>query len=548
LALAKTFFGEEGAIKFLDLVGEGSAKIKALREEGRITGHVLKNELFDQGEKLNKDVERLEHKIGVDLKKAVIDFAPAWKFALEAVVEIQMAVDKLLSSVRIGGFRVGPGVSATQRLDELDRDIAEAERKATQADQQRRRPDKFSTATSRGAEEAGKLRQDIERMRTERAGLIDRASAEAAARQGAASAAEQDAMLAGITITPKKKSVDLSGKGTAQAESFRKLMLELDTEAKKARASLDPLAQAAFDLDQKLQNIGINGGPKAKEAMAKLAELLEARGQAALQQFSAESENLAKIAEAEAAGRKDLVAVLETELALRQRFGDKFVKDNAAQIEALAKTRFALEQLRERQRGAMQELEQTGRDVFLALGGNANEFFDKQIRGWDLVRNRAINVLNIIAAKLQEVAANDLFRALGFDVKGPGLGDLLGAAGRLLSGIGGGGASTGFETIVGGIAGGIAGFAEGGRPPVGVPSIVGERGIEMFVPDVAGTIVPNSALGGNTILIDARDAADPAATERAVQRGIVKAAPWLIDASVKRVRDTNARDPRFLPR
>jgi hypothetical protein len=37
-------------------------------------------------------------------------------------------------------------------------------------------------------------------------------------------------------------------------------------------------------------------------------------------------------------------------------------------------------------------------------------------------------------------------------------------------------------------------FAEGGRPPVGVPSIVGERGKELFVPDVPGTIIPNHQL------------------------------------------------------
>ena len=39
-------------------------------------------------------------------------------------------------------------------------------------------------------------------------------------------------------------------------------------------------------------------------------------------------------------------------------------------------------------------------------------------------------------------------------------------------------------------------FAEGGRPPVGKASIVGERGPELFVPKVAGTIVPNDAMGG----------------------------------------------------
>jgi len=42
----------------------------------------------------------------------------------------------------------------------------------------------------------------------------------------------------------------------------------------------------------------------------------------------------------------------------------------------------------------------------------------------------------------------------------------------------------------------IKGFEKGGRPPVGQPSIVGEKGAELFVPDQAGTIVPNNQLGG----------------------------------------------------
>ena len=52
------------------------------------------------------------------------------------------------------------------------------------------------------------------------------------------------------------------------------------------------------------------------------------------------------------------------------------------------------------------------------------------------------------------------------------------------------------------IAGGIGlvnkikGFEKGGRPPVGQPSIIGEAGPELFVPDTAGTIIPNNKLGG----------------------------------------------------
>ena len=51
--------------------------------------------------------------------------------------------------------------------------------------------------------------------------------------------------------------------------------------------------------------------------------------------------------------------------------------------------------------------------------------------------------------------------------------------------------STGF-----GIFSNLPGFASGGRPPVGRPSIVGERGPELFVPGRSGTIVPNHELGG----------------------------------------------------
>lgn len=40
------------------------------------------------------------------------------------------------------------------------------------------------------------------------------------------------------------------------------------------------------------------------------------------------------------------------------------------------------------------------------------------------------------------------------------------------------------------------GFANGGNPPVGKASIVGERGPELFIPSVPGRIIPNNALGG----------------------------------------------------
>ena len=45
-----------------------------------------------------------------------------------------------------------------------------------------------------------------------------------------------------------------------------------------------------------------------------------------------------------------------------------------------------------------------------------------------------------------------------------------------------------------GLANKIKGFEKGGRPAVGQPSIVGEAGPELFIPDQAGTVVPNNQL------------------------------------------------------
>ena len=58
----------------------------------------------------------------------------------------------------------------------------------------------------------------------------------------------------------------------------------------------------------------------------------------------------------------------------------------------------------------------------------------------------------------------------------------------------------GGRSVTGGLLGAI-GFANGGRPPVGRPSIVGEKGAELFVPDRAGTIIPNHELGGSTNIV-----------------------------------------------
>ena len=114
------------------------------------------------------------------------------------------------------------------------------------------------------------------------------------------------------------------------------------------------------------------------------------------------------------------------------------------------------------------------------------------VMGTKTLAEAATGVLNNLKRKLVEVAMQ---RAVS------GIGNFFGNA---LSGIfGGGGGGNPFLGGPNAFSGagssfnmGLLGFANGGRPPIGRASIVGERGPELFVPRTAGTIIPNNAIGG----------------------------------------------------
>ena len=85
----------------------------------------------------------------------------------------------------------------------------------------------------------------------------------------------------------------------------------------------------------------------------------------------------------------------------------------------------------------------------------------------------------ILQTKALGDAARSILRGIASDLLRLGINTLL--------------KSTGF-----GIFSNLAGFANGGRPPVNRPSIVGEKGPEIFVPSTAGTIIPNDKIGGSS--------------------------------------------------
>ena len=121
--------------------------------------------------------------------------------------------------------------------------------------------------------------------------------------------------------------------------------------------------------------------------------------------------------------------------------------------------------------------------------------------GTQTLAQAAIGVLNNLKRKLVEVAMQRAVSGIGNKIGGF-LGGIFGGGGG--GGLFGNKASDflGGPNPFSGGGGGISpllGFANGGRPPVGRASIVGERGPELFVPRSAGTIIPNAKMGGGTV-------------------------------------------------
>lgn len=125
-----------------------------------------------------------------------------------------------------------------------------------------------------------------------------------------------------------------------------------------------------------------------------------------------------------------------------------------------------------------------------ALGAQAFESMASNMERaiGDFVRTGKLSFKDLIGSMIQDLLrlymqaqATNFFKMIG---------------GGLFGGGGGGGSIMGQIFGTSGIGGYLSGmfFADGGTPPVGQASIVGERGPELFVPRTSGTIIPNNQL------------------------------------------------------
>jgi TP901 family phage tail tape measure protein len=141
---------------------------------------------------------------------------------------------------------------------------------------------------------------------------------------------------------------------------------------------------------------------------------------------------------------------------------------------------------------AIQQQKALAESVSSTLGQGMTSVFDLLIQGSDNWGKS----LQQIASKVLVDIANQLIRIYVIEQAVSAIKSFLSPA---LPFGGGGGQIGGVGTL--GPNYGIKQFANGGVPPVGRPSLVGERGPELFMPGIRGTVIPNGGFGGSTSVV-----------------------------------------------
>lgn len=253
----------------------------------------------------------------------------------------------------------------------------------------------------------------------------------------------------------------------------KKRGLEFDTQLREARMKasegMEKEAQSMLEGNQSMRDeialIGKNAEAQAVIEKARLASTIAMK-----------EEQLARISSTEMTTRES--AALEEQIRLlKERMDLVGVKGAAQQVADDAK-----------------KTEELANSIGTAFSSSFEKAIIDGNKLSDVLKGLAKDILSLtLRQSITLPLSQSISKALGL-----GGGDSLD---KLLSsnnafGTGGGSGIGGLLASVGNWVGGLLGFAEGGSPPVGKVSIVGERGPELFVPNTAGKIIPNHELGG----------------------------------------------------
>ncbi len=299
-------------------------------------------------------------------------------------------------------------------------------------------------------------------------GLEGALEAGAATRTVAAAAGEGDAEAQAL-VDRRKAAESLRGQGGEGAR--KKILLDQISAEEKIFAIRRNTSIEADNLTQKFDALGVSIKAEAEEtkriaelrkqglnpALAKSIAGIEKEGQLAKDNLQVEIDKLIE--------KQAKVGQLEEKDQIRLTTLEKTRNEIDAQVDSLSDAATATDRLNESTKDMKTNFERIGESIASGVSDN------------------------LTAAIMQTKTLGDAARSILNDI------------GNTL-------VKLGVNTILGGIAPGIFGglpmlnFANGGRPPTGKASVVGEKGPELFVPRRSGTIIPNDKLGGGSTNIN----------------------------------------------
>ena len=257
-----------------------------------------------------------------------------------------------------------------------------------------------------------------------------------------------------------------------------------DKAAADAQAAADKASADAKAMHDKNLSYNFNLGTTDVSHTSKLAD------DAA--RFSLEMMGKTTLAVAQQNAAKQIQLALDARLYELEKLREKLSPEDLAKAVLDAENQKAAAIARvtdeyEKQRTAQFGISEAFRKYSEEAGNTAahmEALFTKSFKGMEDALVSFVRTGKLDFASLADSIVADLVRiAIQQSITGP-----------LAAAFSSGGVATFFASIFG--------FADGGEPPMGQASLVGENGPELFVPHSAGTIIPNSALGGGGTVVN----------------------------------------------
>jgi lambda family phage tail tape measure protein len=229
-------------------------------------------------------------------------------------------------------------------------------------------------------------------------------------------------------------------------------------------------AKRALTVAENIFNIERANRDLRSEDVKLLTDLAEIEANRAKATYDIQRNNLLEV------NAKDLLIQRETELA-----------DQASRLARIRNEAIKADRAGTFEEGFQKSMNKFVRDLPTELE-NGQKAFDSVIGNMDaaitnFVRTGKLSFKDLARSIIQDIIA--------IQMKAQASGMLS----MLINSMGFGGAQPGTTLSQADYAK-ISGFADGGDPPIGRISMVGENGPELFVPKTAGTIIPNHALSG----------------------------------------------------